>query len=53
MLNGNNNKKEDIQTANKFKKKYSISFGITEMYPSEGLKLKRLLIPSVGENTEQ
>lgn len=34
-------------------KKYSISFGIRERHLPEGLKLKRLLIPSIGENMEQ
>ena len=33
-------------------KKYSILFGIREIYSPEGLQLKRLFIPSAGENTE-
>lgn len=44
---------KDIRTAKKFVKKYSILFEIREIHPPEGLKLKRLLTPDAGENSEQ
>lgn len=33
-------------------KKHPIPFGIKEMHPPEGPQVKRLLIPSAGDNTD-